>query len=169
MLWGRVWHAAGSVRELGVPRVVLEWRGGWGALEWRRRRALAAAEARARGKARRGALLEPAMHEIVAEKQGGDEGHGGGDVWLKSLIFLAFWPHIVGWISKDRKDLPPSRTYDFHRIRLSTEFYRDLSMRSSMEFCLLTLNWVSVSLLFPLGSEILYFPYPYDRVLRFPK
>jgi hypothetical protein len=25
-----------------------------------------------------------------------------------------------------RKDLPPSRTYDFHRIRLSTEFYRDL-------------------------------------------
>ena len=44
----------------------------------------------------------------------------------ESLIFLAFWPHIVGWISKDRKDLPPSRTYNFHRIRLSTEFYRDL-------------------------------------------
>ena len=35
---------------------------------------------------------------------------------------MAFLPHIVGWISKDMKDLPPSRTYDFHRIRLSAEF-----------------------------------------------
>src|ERR1041385_2847741 len=60
------------------------WSGGEGreALQWRRRRALAAAEARARGKARRGAPLEPAMHEIVAEEQGRDEGHGGGDVCI---------------------------------------------------------------------------------------
>ncbi|XP_075097846.1 uncharacterized protein LOC142175166 [Nicotiana tabacum] len=29
----------------------------------------------------------------------------------------------IGWISKDMKDFPPSRTYDFHRIRLSAEFY----------------------------------------------
>lgn len=36
------------------------------------------------------------------------------------IIHFGFWLHIVGWISKDLKDLPPSRTYDFHRIRLST-------------------------------------------------
>ncbi|RYR08267.1 hypothetical protein Ahy_B05g075858 [Arachis hypogaea] len=49
---------------------------------------------------------------------------------------------MPGWISKDMKDLPPSRTCDFHQIRLSTEFYMYpyVSMRSSMEFCLLTLK-----------------------------
>src|ERR1041385_141674 len=58
------------------------WSGGEGceALQWQRQRALAAAEARARGKARRGALLEPAMHEFDALEEGRDDGHEDGDV-----------------------------------------------------------------------------------------
>jgi hypothetical protein len=28
-------------------------------------------------------------------------------------LFFGFLPQIVGWVSKDRKDLPPSHTYDF--------------------------------------------------------
>ncbi|KAI8535841.1 hypothetical protein RHMOL_Rhmol10G0206000 [Rhododendron molle] len=46
------------------------------------------------------------------------------------------------------KDLPPRRTYNFYRIRLSIEFY--VSMRSSIEFCLLTSNYSRI------GNLVLY-------------
>lgn len=60
------------------------------------------------------------------------------------------------------KDLPRSRTYALMGYGFS---HNSICIYDIMEIFSLTLNWVSVSLFFMLGLEILYFTYPYNCVL----
>ena len=83
---------------------------------------------------------------------------------LESLI-LVFLPHLVGWISKDLKDLTPYRTYDFHWIWLSTKISIYIH---EIKYGILFIHF-KLSVSFQLRLEILYFPYPYNWILMFPK
>ena len=87
--------------------------------------------------------------------------------WNSRISFLFIRAKITyfGFLTPYcRVDLERSPSKPYIRLSSNTAFHRIryVSLRSSMEFCLLTLNWVSVSLLFLLGLEILYFLYPYD-------